>query len=114
MIYKFKSKATGDLIMLGPQGDTVMRLLGREPAAQGIIEVADMPRAVALLEQAVADDEAARRQGQKATPGNDADGDAAEEAGRAGSGISLRQRVWPLVEAIKRAEAAGEPLVWGV
>ena len=28
--------------------------------------------------------------------------------------VGLRQRVWPLVEAIKRAQAAGEPLVWGV
>jgi hypothetical protein len=112
MIYKFKSKATGDLIMLGPQGDTVMRLLGREPAAQGIIDVADMPHALSLLEQAVADDEAARGPGQKAAPGDDAD--AAEEADRAGSGVSLRQRVWPLVEAIKRAHSAGEPLVWGV
>ena len=37
MIYKFKSKATGDLIMLGPHGNQVMALLGRYPAAQGII-----------------------------------------------------------------------------
>ena len=42
MIYKFKSKATGDLIMLGPQGDQMMRILGREAAPQGIIEVKDM------------------------------------------------------------------------
>ena len=25
MIYKFKSKAAGDLIMLGPQGDQMLR-----------------------------------------------------------------------------------------
>jgi hypothetical protein len=38
MLYKFRSKAAGDLIMLGPQGDQLLRLLGREPARQGIIE----------------------------------------------------------------------------
>jgi len=47
MIYKFKSKATGDLIMLGPHGNQMLALLGREPAAQGIIEAAAMPAALA-------------------------------------------------------------------
>ena len=35
-IYKFKSKVTGDLIMLAPHGNQVMTILGREPAAQGL------------------------------------------------------------------------------
>jgi hypothetical protein len=39
MIYKFKSKATGDVIMLGPHGDAVVApAIGREPAPKGIIE----------------------------------------------------------------------------
>jgi len=38
MLYKFKSKATGDLIMLEPNGRQVLRLIGKEPTAQGIIE----------------------------------------------------------------------------
>ena len=38
MLYKFKCKAGGDLIMLGPNGDTLLRAIGREPAAQGISE----------------------------------------------------------------------------
>ena len=59
-------------------------------------------------------DEAALLLVQNATPGDDADCDAGEEAGRAGSVVSLRQRVWPMVEAIKRAEEAGEPLFGGV
>ena len=41
MLYKFKSKATGDVIMLGANGDQVMRIIRKEPAAQGIIAVAD-------------------------------------------------------------------------
>jgi acetolactate synthase-1/2/3 large subunit len=47
MIYKFKSKAAGDLIMLAPHGDQILRILGKEPSAQGIFDVADMPAAIA-------------------------------------------------------------------
>jgi Domain of unknown function (DUF1840) len=101
MLYKFRSKAAGDVIMLGPNGDQVMRLVGREPAAQGIFEVEHMPQVIAALEQAVAADEAARRP------------DADDEKPAKGDGVSLRQRVWPLVEMLRRAHAAREPIVWG-
>ena len=53
MIYKFRSKAAGDLIMLEPHGDQLLRLLGREPAPKGIIEPAQMPAAIAALQAAV-------------------------------------------------------------
>jgi hypothetical protein len=101
MIYKFRSKAAGDLIMLGPHGDQIMRILGRVPAAQGIIEPASMAAAIAALEHAVAE-ESAPAEGDEA---------AKDEVPRA---VSLRQRAWPLVEMLRRAQAAGEPIVWGV
>jgi hypothetical protein len=102
MIYKFKSKASGDLIMLGPQGDQVLRLLGREPAAKGIIEVAAMPAAIAALEAAVAaPQQGAQQDDEPAEPG-------------AEPSVSLRQRVWPMVEMLRQAQAAGQPVVWGV
>ena len=28
--------------------------------------------------------------------------------------IALRRRLWPMVEMIRRAQAADEPVVWGV
>lgn len=102
MIYKFKSKASGDVIMLGPNGDELLRLLGRTPAAQGIIEVAAMPAAIQALESAVAAAEAV-----DATP------PAAADTASPPEGISLRQRVWPMVEMLKRAHGQGEVVVWG-
>jgi cyclopropane-fatty-acyl-phospholipid synthase len=102
MIYKFKSKAAGDLIMLGPDGDQLLRLIGREPQGQGIIEPPAMPAALRSLEAAVAE-EAARKAADK-------DDDEAAAPRR----VSLRQRVWPMVEMLRRAQAAGEPVVWGV
>ena len=106
MLYKFKSKASGDVIMLAVNGDQVLRLVGREPAARGIFEVDAMPGLVATLLQAVAADDAAR-QAKVAT-------DRAETAGEArGDGVALRQRVWPLVEMLRRSHAAREVIVWG-
>jgi hypothetical protein len=104
MIYKFRSKATGDLIMLGPNGDRMLRLIGREPATKGIIEVADMAAAVDALQAAVRAEQA---------PANDecADGD---DDPRKAERITLRQRLWPMIQMLDAARAAGEPVVWGV
>jgi hypothetical protein len=106
MIYKFKSKAAGDVIMMGATGDQVLRAAGREPAAKGIFEAEALPAAMADIEKAIADDEAQRER-------------AEAEARAAGqpvppAGITLRQRAWPLVEMMKRAHAAGASVVWGV
>ena len=101
MIYKFTSKASGDLIMMGPQGDELLRLLGREPAAKGIIEAAAMPAALQALQAALV---AAAGADAKA-----ASDDAASEAP-----VALRQRLWPVMEMLRRCQAEGEPVVWGV
>ena len=107
MIYKFKSKAAGDVIMMGPTGDQVLRAIGRDPAAKGIFEMSDMPAAIAAIEAAIADDEAARKQAEQ---------EAAADGKKLGprDAVSLRQRAWPLVEMMKRAIAEGENVVWGV
>lgn len=102
MLYKFRSKASGDVIMLQAHGDALLRLLGREPSTQGIFEPAHMPALLAALEAAVAQAEAAQ----------------AEAAGRESSddgprAVGLRQRVWPMIELLRRSRAAGEPVIWG-
>jgi hypothetical protein len=99
MIYKFKSPACGDVIMLGPQGDQLLRLLGREPAAKGVFEPADMAAAVLTLQSAMAAAQA---------PGEAGPDDAAAQA------VGLRQRLWPMLDMLRRAHAAQERVVWGV
>ena len=105
MIYKFRSKAAGDTVMLGPQGDQFLRAIGREPASKGILEVEAMPAALAALQQAIEQDDAARAQ----QPEDEA---LLEAAGQ--DPIALRRRLWAMVEMIRRAQAADEPVVWGV
>jgi hypothetical protein len=108
VIYKFKSKAAGDVIMLGPTGDRLLRAMGREPAAKGIIEVDAMPEAIAALERAVDDEEAAFEQARRDAQAK------GEPAPQREGGVSLRQRAWPLVEMMRRSHAAGHEIVWGV
>jgi hypothetical protein len=100
VIYKFKSAAAGDVIMLGPQGDQMLRLMGREAAAKGIFEPPDMPALMAALQAAVAASEA--------QPAPDDEADAARAP------VSLRLRLWPMIEMLRRCHAAGKPVVWGV
>jgi hypothetical protein len=107
VIYKFKSKAAGDVIMMGPTGDEMLRAMGREPAAQGIVEPDAMPVAIAALEHAIAAVEAERARAE-------AEAAAAGEKLPPRQGIGIRQRAWPLIQMLKRAHAAGEPIVWGV
>lgn len=98
MIYKFKSPATGDVIMLGPHGDQFLQLLGREPAPKGIIEPGQMAAAIQALQEAMASTEPA--------PADD-DEDPRDP-------VALRQRLWPMIDMLRRAQQAEEPVVWGV
>ena len=103
-MYRFKSKADGDLIMLAPVGDQLLRIIGREPAPRGIIEVAALPQAIAALEQAIAAAELARVDARKADD---------DDAGGANA-IGLQQRAWPLLEMMRRSLGERADIVWGV
>jgi hypothetical protein len=105
MIYKFKSKAAADLIMTAPIGDRDLTLIGKGPAAKGIIEVAELPGAIQALEQAV------RAESPQGADEADDDGG---DPGASGDHVSLRRRFWPMIEMMKRALAGNEPIVWGV
>lgn len=110
MLYKFKSKVTGDLIMLEANGRQMLTILGKGDAAglaQGILVPGDMPAATAALVQAVAHDDAARA----TTHASTSPGDKAVE--RLAT-VSLRQRATPMLEMIRRCQAENTPIVWGV
>lgn len=106
MLYKFKCKATGDLIMLGPNGDAFLRAAGREPAPRGIIEARDMPAVLAAIEHAIAADEARRAEAEREAL---ADGEPLPPR----EGVTPRQRLWPMVEMLRRAWDENQPIVWG-
>jgi Domain of unknown function (DUF1840) len=115
MLYKFKSAASGDLIMLGPHGDELMRVLGREPAARGIIDVEAMAESIARIKAAVAADEARREQARRELARPEGDEPAEDDAAvPAKARLGLRQRLWPMLQMLERSLAERVPVVWGV
>jgi hypothetical protein len=106
-MYRFKSRADGDLLMMAPVGDQILRIIGREPSPQGIIERAAIPAAIVALEQAIAVADAERRRARAG--GRDDD-----EAAGGVVAVGLGQRAWPLLEMMRRSLAERADIVWGV
>jgi Domain of unknown function (DUF1840) len=107
MLYKFKSKAAGDLIMLEATGRKVLQAFGKEPGAQGIIEVTQMVQAIAALRQAVLCEEADLKAAQDAAI---AKGEVPPRAPE----VSLRQKAVPFIDMLQRCLKEEQPIVWGV
>ena len=107
MLYKFKSKATGDLIMLEPQGKQILKIIGKEPGAKGIIMASEMMAAIEALQTAVVQEEQARQEA------NEEPSEAAHFA-EGPRVIGLKQRVVPFVDMLRRAHAEDKEVVWGV
>lgn len=107
MLYKFKSKAAGDLIMLEPNGRRVLEVIGKDAGPKGIIEAAQIPAAISALEDAVVREEAEHKQAID-------EAKAKGEVPPAFDGVSLRQRAKPFIDMLRRCQQAGADIVWGV
>jgi hypothetical protein len=107
MLYKFKSSAAGDLIMLEPNGRRVLETIGKDAGPTGIILPEQMAAAISALTAAVSQEEAAQ---QSAIDQAKAKGDMPPRF----EAISLRKRVWPLVEMLQRCQRENASITWGV
>lgn len=108
MLYKFKSKAAGDVIMLQATGDQILQIIGKEPAARGIILPEQIPLAIAALEQAIAQGQAAAAVAPRGEAQQEPDDTPPSER------VSLRQRAAPFIDLLRRAHAADKEVVWGI
>lgn len=115
MLYKFKSKATADLIMLEPNGKQILRIIGKEPVPKGILEVLEMPRAIEALRQAVQLEEDTRAQMDAQNVSGSVDTKDTKGAVTSGQErpVSLRQRAAPFIDMLQRAHKANKDVVWG-
>jgi 7-cyano-7-deazaguanine synthase in queuosine biosynthesis len=103
MIYEFKSRATGSVIMTNDIAQAVLTIIGKSPAAQGIIVPDAMPAAIEALQQAVAAQQASEKTIPQPSIASDKE-----------PTISLGQRAFPFIEMMQRAHAAGKEITWGV
>ena len=104
MIYEFKCRATGNIIMTAPVGDAMLEAIGREPSAQGVITTEQMPEAIARLQALSAANPPTEPPDRS---GGDFDGD------RGDIPVSLSQRAFPLIEMLQQAHRAGKDVTWG-
>lgn len=95
MLYKFKSKNAGDLIMLESDGGHILEIIGKDAGPQGIILADQIPAAIASLEAAIASEESNAAVGEEPGPG-------------------LRQRAMPFIEMLQNNAKVGGNVVWGV
>ncbi len=111
MLYKFKSKAAADLIMLQPNGQRVLTIIGKETGApggdKGILLPQDMPAAISALEAAIVQEETQQKAAREAAL-------ARGETPPRFESIGLRQRALPMIDMLRRCEAAKQPMTWGV
>ena len=99
MLYKFKSKNAGDVIMLEVNGRHILQTIGKDPEAKGIIEAGQMAAAIAAIKAAITLEESA---------------DAEDDEALKPDGLGLRQRSLPFIDMLQRNMAAGSDVVWGV
>ena len=52
MLYEFRSRATGPVVMVGKTGEQILQIIGKPVEPTGIITVAQIPAAIAALKQA--------------------------------------------------------------
>ena len=94
MLYKFKSKVTGDLIMLEPDAKRLLKIMGRENQPKGIFLAEQIQTALAALAQAIADEESEVPQDPKL--------------------VSLRHRSQPMMKMLQTCQDKSADVVWGV
>ncbi len=105
MLYKFKSKNTGDVIMLEPHGRQVLEIIGKEAGPKGIILPEQMPAALLALQAAIEQEELPERQQQLAQN--------AEQKSQSPA-IALRLSDLPFMQMLDACHRQGDSVVWGV
>lgn len=105
MLYIFKSRATANLIMLQPNAERLLEIIGKGGTKKGILLPEQMAAAVAALELALAKEDADMKQA-----ASDATGEGLPNAGA----VSLRQRAAPFIDMLRRCQKADTEVVWGV
>jgi hypothetical protein len=110
MLFKFKSQATSDLIMLEPDARALLKMMLGDDPVKGIVLAHDLPSAIAQLESALAQEAANSPSQTVAGLARTAVDD--EEA--LDTPVHLGQRAAPMLHMLKRCLAEKSDLVWGV
>ncbi len=109
MLITFRSKASGDVLMLSEHAIPLLRAAGK-PAdvapEQGVFTPDQLPGAIAALERAIA--------GAPVVPDDDDRDDDDDEPPEhpVSRPVALAQRAFPLLELLRKARAQGVDVTW--
>ena len=104
MLVTFSSKAGADILMLSQHAKPILQIMGKlqgdELPLRGVFMPEHMPQTIARLEQAIAI---------TPEPIDDDDETPIDPISRP---VGLRQRAFPLLDLLKRAEEKNLPVLW--
>lgn len=106
MLYRFTSRSVADLIMLGPHAQYLLKAMGKEPTAQGIITWPEMAGAIHALQQVLDAEHEPARPAEPVVKGDDEDETAPAET------VSWSRRAVPLLDMLRRSEQAQHDVLW--
>lgn len=109
MLVIFKSKAAAEVIMYEEHAQPLLDMLGKD-VKKGIISAEEAADAIARIEREI-------EEVKKKTPADKAQHDDEqdeEKAREAKQSVSFSARAYPLLEMLRAAKAAGQPVIWGV
>ena len=106
MLVTFSSKAGASVLMLSQHAQPIMRIAGKimdgEIPVRGVFTPEQLSEAIASLEQAISQE--------KPPTKNDDDDERLHDA--LSLPVGLRQRAHPLLELMRQAKQAGQPVLW--
>lgn len=106
MLVTFSSKAGASVLMLSQHAQPIMRIAGKitdkEIPVRGVFTPEQLGDAIASLEQAISQE--------KPPAQNDDDDDLPRDA--LSLPVGLRQRAHPLLELMRQAKRANQPVLW--
>jgi hypothetical protein len=104
MLYRFKSKAGGDVVLLETNGQEILRIIGKDTKVNGILTPEHFDAALQALDDAIHKQEAEGRGIESTT----------ERITQESRRIHLRQRAWPLIALIQSSARMNTPVVWEI
>lgn len=106
-VFRFKSRTTGDLLMLEQHGQRMLKIVGKDPSRPGIILPEQMAGAVQALQAAALQEEAEQKRLRE-------EAQACDEAPPEFEHVSLHTRSLPLIQMLQQCEQDNVEIVWGV
>ncbi len=105
MLYRFKSRATPDFVMLETHARQLFSIIGKAPEPKGIVTVEQIPGAISALEAAMTQEGSnTHNRDTHAVEGHDNDAEKLH--------VGLHQRAVPLLHMLKESLADNKNVVW--